>query len=173
MQWFAWALRRRVVHNGARFVCIAVVLGPLMSGLLLSRVFGMLSRRSGGPLEFLATEAGFAIGGYIFGIVPAAIASMLIVARRSISFLEALLITATTTFLVFFIFISASSWLTRLSEAATLGLTLVLVSLPAAIGVGLLAAWWGAFTPRRSVEGEGGRGARYAGPTSAPPDPFA
>ena len=78
--------------------------------------------------------------------------SILIVARRSISFLEALLITAVTTFLVYFIFIAASSWLTRLSEAASLGLTLALVSLPAGIGVGLLAAWWGVFTRRTSID---------------------
>lgn len=141
-----------MIYRGARFVVTAVVFGPLISGLLVSAVMGSLLPRPIGPLELLVTEIGFAIGGYYFGTVPAAIASILIVVRRRVSFVEALAIASVTTFLVYFVFISASSWLSEVSNAAGLGFSMALVSIPAAICSGLLAAWWGAFSPPRLPE---------------------
>lgn len=143
MKLLSWALQRRMIYRGTRFVVIAVVFGPLISGLLIS----LVAYKPMGPMELLVTEIAFTIGGYYFGVVPAALSSILIVARRWVSVVEALVITAVATFVIAFVFISASSWLSEVPRAAGVGLALALLSIPGAIGAGLLAAWWGAFTP--------------------------
>jgi hypothetical protein len=93
------------------------------------------------------TSLGFAIGAIVFGAVPAFVASVLIVVRRFISALEALAITIATSFLLGFVFSWASSWFSAILPSAAVGLAISLFSIPGAIGAGLLAAWWGAFTP--------------------------
>lgn len=147
MKWLAWALRRRMIYRGTRFVVISTFFGPVTCGLLLSIVTAFQPYGPKSIYDQSVTSLVFAIGALLFGSVPAFIASVLIVVRRFGSVVEALAITVATTFVLYFVFFWASSWFSATVPAAATGLAMSLVSIPGAIGAGLLAAWWGAFTP--------------------------
>lgn len=149
MKWLAWALRRRMIYSGTRFVVISTFFGPIIPGLLLSVTTAFPPYGPKSFLDQIVTSLGFAIGALVVGAVPALIASVLIVLRRPVSFIEALAITVVTTFTLYFIFICAASWLSGVDFAAGAGLTMAVLSVPGAIGAALLAARWGAFSPSR------------------------
>lgn len=147
MKLLAWALKRRMIYRGTRFVVIATFFGPATCGLLMSIVTAFPPYGPKTIFDQSVTSLGFAIAAIVFGAVPAFVASILIAVRRFVSVLEALAITVATTFVLSFVFSWASSWFSAIVPAAAAGLAMSLFSIPGAIGAGLLATWWGAFTP--------------------------
>lgn len=90
----------------------------------------------------------FAIASYGFGLVPALLASVVLVLRRNITVLEAVVVALGVSFAV-----GTSYGMLGASGAPLVsGLSLTVLAIPATIGVGLLATWWGAFgTPSPTV----------------------
>lgn len=147
MKWLAWALRRWMIYRGTRFVVIATFFGPATCGLLMSIVTAFPPYGPKSVFDQSLISLVFAFAALLYGAVPAFVASILIVVRRFVSVVEALAITVVTTFVLYFVFFWASSWFSAIVPAAAAGLAMSLFSIPGAVGAGLLAAWWGAFTP--------------------------
>ncbi|OEO31320.1 hypothetical protein VW23_016675 [Devosia insulae DS-56] len=90
----------------------------------------------------------FAIASYCFGLVPALLASVVLVLRRNTTVLEAVVVALGVSFAVG----TSYGMLGASSVPLFAGLSLTVVAVPATIGVGLLATWWGAFgTPSPTV----------------------
>lgn len=136
-------LRDRTVVKPGRLVAIASIVGPLISSLLTVGpfFFGSLPATALEPLHLAVNVLLFGIGSYCFGLVPALLASVVLVLRRNITVLEAVVVALGVSFAV-----GTCYGMLGASDAPLIGgLSLTLLAIPATIGVGLLATWWGAF----------------------------
>lgn len=138
-----WLLRDRIVARPARFVAIASALGPLISSFLIVGpfFFGNLPETALAPIYLLTNVILFCLGSYVFGFLPALVASSILALRRNITVLEALVVALGVSFAA-----GALYGMLGLSNVPVYtGASLALIATPGTIGVGLLAAWMRVF----------------------------
>ncbi len=140
-----WLLRDRLIHRPGLLVAVASVIGPIVPALVFVGPF-VLGKQSAvipAPLDVAINVVLLCLGGYFFGLLPAFLASLILALRRNITVLEAVVAALGTSFIVGTLYGMAGLSSTPLYT----GTSLALMSIPATLVVGLLAAWWGVFAP--------------------------
>lgn len=145
-----WLVRDRVIAYPGRLLVLAAGFGPPISALVVMGplFFGSLPSTAFSPVNLAFNVIMFCIGSYVMGLLPALVAAMILILRRNITVLEALVVTFGASFAAGTLYgISSGSSATPIYTGASLAL----IAAPGAIGVGLLAVRCGVFATRQAT----------------------